>query len=560
MEKHTLALQLSHLLGEEFSRDWVYSLIEIPKQEKLGDIAFPCFQLAQSFRQSPAKIAAQLAPRLQHDLFVSVQPNGGYINIFLNQRVLTEQTLKQILTESTDYGSHQVGANQNVVLDMSAPNIAKPFSMGHLRSTVIGNALANLAEKCGYDTIKINYIGDYGTQFGKLLAAYQHWGDEEQIRTNPIPELTKIYVKFHEESAHDPSLVEEGRHWFKKLEQNDAEAVKLWKWFKEASLEEFNKIYDLLGVTFDLTRGEAYYNDKMDSTVQLLKEKGLLTDSDGAKVVRLDDEGLPPCLIKKSNGTTIYATRDLTAAMDRYNSYRFNEALYVVGHEQTLHFQQIKHVLTKLNLPWAQDVKHIPFGMMLQNGSKMSTRKGKTILLAEVLGEAIDQAKANIEVKNPSLAHKNEVAKQVGVGAVIFHDLKHDRRNDVEFSLQDMLTFEGDTAPYLQYAYVRAQSILEKGEFVLEDAEVSLDDPKAWTVVKQLRLFPELVKRAYSEYDPSKIARYLLDLAKAFNKYYAGTKILQKEQLHARLTLVHSFSVVLKEGLCLLGIQAPKKM
>ncbi len=560
MEKHTLALQLSHLLGEEFSREWVYSLIEIPKQEKLGDMAFPCFQLAQSFRQSPAKIAAQLAPRLKHDLFASVQPNGGYINIFLNQRVLTEQTLKQMLTERTDYGSHQFGSNQNVVLDMSAPNIAKPFSMGHLRSTVIGNALANLAEKCGYDTMKINYIGDYGTQFGKLLAAYQHWGDEEQIRTNPIPELTKIYVKFHEESEQDTSLVEEGRQWFKKFEQKDSEAVKLWKWFKEASLEEFNKIYDLLGVTFDLTRGEAYYNDKMDSTVQLLKEKGLLTDSDGAKVVRLDDEGLPPCLIKKSNGTTIYATRDLTAAIDRYNSYHFNEALYVVGHEQTLHFQQIKHVLTKLNLHWAQDIKHIPFGMMLQDGTKMSTRKGKTILLAEVLGEAIGRAKANIEEKNPGLADKDKVAKQVGVGAVIFHDLKHDRRNDVEFSLQDMLTFEGDTAPYLQYAYVRAQSILEKGEFVLEDAEISLHDPQAWPVVKQLRLFPEMVKRAYSEYDPSKIARYLLDLAKAFNKYYAGTKILQKEQLLARLTLVHSFSVVLKEGLRLLGIQAPEKM
>ncbi|MFD2925024.1 arginine--tRNA ligase [Halobacillus naozhouensis] len=560
MEKHVLALQLSHLLGEEFSREWVYSLIEIPKQEKFGDLAFPCFQLAKSFRQSPAKIAAQLAPRLEHDLFASAQPAGGYINIFLNQPVLTEQTLKQILTEGTNYGSHQFGADQNVVLDMSAPNIAKPFSMGHLRSTVIGNALANLAEKCGYETMKINYIGDYGTQFGKLLAAYQKWGDDEQIRSNPIPELTKIYVRFHEEAEQDPSLIEEGRHWFKKLEGNDAEAVKHWKWFKDASLEEFNKIYDLLGVTFDLTRGEAYYNDKMDGTVYQLKENGLLTDSEGAKVVRLDDEGLPPCLIKKSNGTTIYATRDLTAAIDRYNSYQFNEALYVVGHEQTLHFQQIKHVLAKLNLPWAQDVKHISFGMMLQNGSKMSTRKGKTILLKEVLAEAIDQAKTNIEDKNPALINKEEVAKQVGVGAVIFHDLKHDRRNDVEFSLKDMLTFEGDTAPYLQYANARAQSLLEKAKYVQEDAEVSLHDPNAWTVVKQLRLFPEMVMRAYTDYDPSKIARYLLDLAKAFNKYYAGTKILQEEQLHARLTLVYGFSVVLKEGLRLLGIHTPEKM
>ncbi|UOQ92484.1 arginine--tRNA ligase [Halobacillus shinanisalinarum] len=560
MEKHVLALQLSHLLGEEYSRDWVHSLIEIPKQEELGDLAFPCFQLAKSFRQPPAKIAGQLAPRLKHDLFASVQPTGGYINIFLNQRFVTEHTLKQLLTSGTDYGSHEFGANKNVVLDMSAPNIAKPFSMGHLRSTVIGNALANLADKCGYETVKINYIGDYGTQFGKLLAAYKKWGNEELVRATPLPELTKIYVKFHEESKQNPSLIEEGRDWFKKLEQNDPEAIELWKWFKDASLTEFNKIYNLLGVSFDLTRGEAYYNDKMDTTVDLLKDKGLLAESDGAKVVPLDKESLPPCLIMKSDGTTIYATRDLTAAIDRYHSYKFDEALYVVGHEQTLHFQQIKHVLKKLNLPWAQDIKHISFGMMLQNGTKMSTRRGKTILLEEVLKEAIERAKANIEEKNPGLADKDLVAKQVGAGAVIFHDLKHDRRNDVEFSLEDMLTFEGDTAPYLQYAYVRAQSILDKGEFKLDKADVSLDDSEAWPLVKQLRHFPDIVEKAYTEYDPSKVARYLLDAAKTFNKYYAGTRILQEDQLDARLTLVHGFSLVIKEGLRLLGIQTPNKM
>ncbi|MFC7061944.1 arginine--tRNA ligase [Halobacillus seohaensis] len=561
MEKHVLALQLSQLLGEEFSREWVYSLIETPKQEKMGDMAFPCFKLSPTFRKSPQDLASELAPRLKHDLFTRVQPTGGYINIFLNQSLIAEHTLKKILTEQEDYGKHSFGEGKTVVLDLSAPNIAKPFSMGHLRSTVIGNALSNLAENCGYETVKINYIGDYGTQFGKLLAAYKKWGDEELIRSNPLAELTKIYVKFHEEAKQDPSLIDEGRDWFKKLEQQHPEALKLWKWFKDASLEEFNKIYQLLGIEFDLTRGEAYYNDKMEATVDLLKEHSLLSNSEGAEVVHLDEEGLPPCLIKKSDGTTIYATRDLTAAIDRYQNYTFDQALYIVGHEQSLHFEQIKHVLGKLNFPWAQDVKHISFGMMLQDGSKMSTRRGKTILLEKVLEEAIDRAKVNIEEKNPSLENKEDVARQVGVGAVIFHDLKHDRRNDVEFSLEDMLTFEGKTAPYLQYAYVRAQSILNRGGFEINSGTPALNDEQAWLVIKQLRSFPEIVEKAYKEYDPSKIAKYLLDVAKGFNQYYASVKILNEDNhLDSRLTLVYSFSLVIRKGLELLGIEAPKRM
>ncbi|MFC7322802.1 arginine--tRNA ligase [Halobacillus campisalis] len=560
MEKHVLALQLSQILGEEFNRDWIYEHIEIPKQEKMGDLAFPCFKLSPALRKPPQDLASELAPQLKHDLFENVQPVGGYINIFLNQQFITEHTLKQILTEQENYGKHTFGEGKTVVFDLSAPNIAKPFSMGHLRSTVIGNSLANLAANYGYETVKINYIGDYGTQFGKLLSAYKNWGDEEKIRANPLAELTKIYVKFHEEAKENTLLIDEGRHWFKKLEQQDEEALRLWRWFKEVSLEEFEKIYQLLGIEFDLTRGEAYYNDKMDATVELLKEHQLLEDSDGAKVVRLDEEGIPPCLIKKSDGTTIYATRDLTAAIDRFNSYSFDEALYVVGHEQSLHFAQIKHVLNKLGFNWAQNVKHISFGMMLQDGKKMSTRQGKTILLENVLKEAIQQASDSIEEKNPQLRNKETVARQVGVGAVIFHDLKQDRRNDVEFSIEDMLRFEGNTAPYLQYSYVRAQSILQKGGFKVDASNPFLSDEKAWSLIKQIRKFPEATAKAYKEYDPSQIAKYLLDLAKTFNQYYTHTKILQGEQQDAKLTLVYGFSLVLKQGLSLLGIEAPEEM
>ncbi|MFG6149866.1 arginine--tRNA ligase [Halobacillus sp. B23F22_1] len=560
MEKHVLALQLSHMLGEKFTREWIYENIEVPKQERMGDLAFPCFKLAPAFRKSPQEIARELSPQLKHDLFERVQPVSGYINIFLNQEFTTEHTLKQILTERASYGMHRFGEGKTVVIDLSAPNIAKPFSMGHLRSTVIGNALSNLAEHCGYKTVKINYIGDYGTQFGKLLAAYKMWGDEESVKSNPIAELKKIYVRFHEEAKENPELIETGRGWFKKLEHQDEEAVTLWKWFKDASLEEFDKIYELLGIEFDLTRGEAYYNDKMKATIDLLKRHHLLAESEGAQVVHLDKEGLPPCLITKSDGTTIYATRDLTAAIDRYGSYSFDEALYVVGHEQSLHFQQIKQVLGKLHFPWAQDVKHISFGMMLQDGAKMSTRRGKTILLENVLKEAIQHAKVNIEEKNPELENKEEAARQVGVGAVIFHDLKNDRRNDVEFSLSDMLTFEGNTAPYLQYAFVRACSLLQKGAFDPYTADPDLNDENAWPLIKQLRVFPQIVEAAYKEYDPSKVAKYLLELARLFNQYYTHTKILEGEQLQKKLTLVYGFSIVIKKGLHLLGIEAPKKM
>ncbi|SIS49050.1 arginine--tRNA ligase [Salimicrobium flavidum] len=540
MEKEIIALQLAHILGEEFPPEDLQQKLEYPKHSQHGDISFPCFFLAGHFRRNPKEIAEELSSQLTHPIFTKTEAVHGYVNIFLDQPFMTNHVLNRVLQEG--YGSHSFGEGERVVLDLSAPNIAKPFSMGHLRSTIIGNSLALLAEKCGYTSVKINYIGDYGTQFGHLLAAYKKWGDEETIQKAPLKELSNIYVRFHEESKHDPSLIEEGREWFKRLEKGGTEAVTLWKWFRELSLLKFDEIYEQLGISFDMTRGEAYYSDKMEETISLLEEKGMVEKSDGALVVRLDEYDLPPCLIVKSNGTTTYATRDLTAAIDRYRTYGFSKSLYVVGNEQTLHFEQIKKVLEKAGFPWASSMQHISFGMMLQNGKKMSTRKGRTILLEDVLQEAGERAGGN---------------NRIGTGAVIFHDLKHHRLNDVEFSLDDMLTFEGTTGPYIQYTYARAISLLDKAEFSLN---TELDDSSAWEVVKQLHAFPEEIERAFLQSDPSIIARYVLRLAKYFNQYYAHTKILQADQLDKRLTLVFSVTKVLEEGLHLLGMETVEKM
>ncbi|WP_347861378.1 arginine--tRNA ligase [Salimicrobium sp. PL1-032A] len=539
MEKEIISLQLAHLLGETFQQQEIQKQLEQPKHKDHGDVAFPCFSLAKHFRKNPQKIAEDLSSKLDHPIFSKTKAVHGYVNIFLDQTFMTEHILNRVLTEG--YGTHSFGEGEHVVIDLSAPNIAKPFSMGHLRSTVIGNALANLAETCGYTPVKINYIGDYGTQFGHLLAAYKKWGHAEAVRQAPLKELSEIYVRFHEEAEDFPSLMEEGRDWFKRLEHGDEEALELWRWFRELSLEEFNHIYNRLGVSFDLTRGESYYTDTMAETISLLERKGLLEESDGALVVKLDEFDLPPCLIVKSNGTTTYATRDVTAAIDRYQSYTFSKSLYVVGNEQTLHFQQVKRVLEKAGFTWADDMHHVSFGMMLQNGKKMSTRKGRTILLEDVLREAGERAGNH----------------QIGTGAVIFHDLKHYRQNDVEFSLEDLLTFEGTTGPYLQYTYARAVSLLRKTSF---EKKTTWIDPSGWELVKHLHTFPDETARAFQASDPSIIAKYLLRLAKAFNQYYSGTKILQEDQLNERLTLVHAVTLVLGKGLAILGIEAVEDM
>jgi arginyl-tRNA synthetase len=553
---------LHQILHQELDLSTIKKLIEKPKNSDFGDYAFPCFQLAKSRRLAPPLIAKQLSEEISSPLIEKSEAVGGYVNVFLNKKQVTQQVLGAILKQQQHYGSSSIGQNKVVTIDMSSPNIAKPFSMGHLRSTVIGNALAKIFQKCGYETVKINHLGDWGTQFGKLITAYKKWGDEEKVKKEPIKELLTLYIQFHSESEANPSLEDEGRAWFKKLEDGDAEALALWSWFREESLKEFNKIYQLLQVDFNSYAGEAFYNDKMDVVVHLLEEQGLLIESDNAQVVDLENEGLPPCLIKKSDGATLYATRDLAAALYRKKNYQFEQALYVVGNEQSLHFKQLKGVLRKMNFDWADNLVHIPFGMMLKDGKKMSTRKGKLILLEEVLSESISLASRNIEEKNPSLAQKEEVAKQVGVGAVIFHDLKNFRMNDIEFSLEDMLRFEGETGPYIQYTNARACSILRKGNWNgIDVKQIDFENPAHWEIISLLKDFSDIIQTSLLKYDPSQIAKYAIDLARSFNQYYSVVRILEDSaELQARLALVYCVTVVLQESLRLLGIEAPQEM
>lgn len=538
----------------------IQQLIEKPKFEEQGDLAFPCFALAKMMRKAPPKIAQELAQRISHSAFEKIVADGAYINAFFHKKVESKAVIEEIKMKGNAYGQHEFGKKKNIVIDFSSPNIAKPFSMGHLRSTVIGNSLAKIAEKCGYQTVKINHLGDWGTQFGKLIVAYKHWGDEDAVQKQPIKELLGLYVKFHQEAEKHPTLNDEARSWFKKLEDGDDEANQLWMWFKDESLQEFNKIYQLLGVSFDSLNGEAFYNDKMQHTIALLAEKNLLSASEGAEVVDLSEEGMPPLLIRKSDGATLYATRDLTAALYRQENYQFAKALYVVGQEQTLHFKQVFHTLKKMGFSFAEEMEHVPFGFILKNGKKMSTRKGGLVLLEKVLQEAIQLAEQNIEEKNPHLKDKQQVAEMVGVGAVIFHDLRNERMTNVEFSLQDMLRFEGATGPYVQYTHARACSILRKAGNAHGPVD-GLEDAYSWQVVKRLLEFPDIIEKSFHYNEPSAIAKYLIELAQDFNKYYSQVKILQEDaELNSRLALVSSTAIVLKEGLRLLGIGAPEQM
>jgi arginyl-tRNA synthetase len=558
--KKEFAAVLYEALEHEIPEGNLEQLIEKPKNPQHGDLAFPCFTLAKQKRKAPNLIAQELSTQINHPLFEKLDVAGAYLNVFLNKKMVSEKIIADIIGLQNQYGNLNLGNGGNVTIDMSSPNIAKPFSMGHLRSTVIGNALAKVLEKCGYKPIRINHIGDWGTQFGKLITAYKLWGSEEKVKQQPIKELLALYIKFHEEAEANPALEDEGRLWFKKLEDGDQEARALWQWFRDESLKEFARIYELMDVQFDFFNGEAFYNDKMDRVVKLLEEKNLLIESDQAQVVDLTAEGLPPCLIKKSDGATLYATRDLAAALFRKETYDFTKSLYVVGHEQSLHFKQLIAVLNKMGYAWAEKMVHVPFGMMLKDGKKMSTRKGKVVLLEEVLAESIAMSRSNIETKNPSLANKDEVAKQVGVGAIIFQDLKNFRMNDIEFSLEDMLRFEGETGPYVQYTHARACSILRKADWkfiALPEANWANE----WKVVSLLMEFPQAVKRACEQLDPSQVAKYVVDLAQVFNKYYAEVRVLEEDnEKEARLALVYTVTVVLREGLRLLGIEAPKEM
>ena len=559
--KELIASELAKVI-EGLDQETILNLLEQPKSSDLGDIAFPAFSLAKIERKAPQAIAADIAEKIDASHFEKVVATGPYVNFFLDKSQISDQVIKSVIQAGADYGQQEEGRGANVTIDLSSPNIAKPFSVGHLRSTVIGDALSNIFRKMGYNTIKINHLGDWGKQFGLLMVAYKKWGSKEAVEANPIDELLKLYVRINAEIENDPALDDEGRLWFKKLEDGDPEATELWQWFRDESLVEFNRIYKLLGVEFDSLNGEAFYNDKMDEAVHILEEKGLLKESKGASIVELDDVNLPPAMIKKSDGATLYITRDIATAIYRARTYNFVKNIYAVGQEQSNHFRQLKAVLKKMGFEWSDDMIHVDFGLVTKNRQKLSTRKGNIILLEPTLQEAISRAKAQIEEKNPELENKEEVAHAVGVGAVKFYDLKTDRRNGYDFDLEAMVSFEGETGPYVQYAYARIQSILRKANFTPStDATYSLSDPESWEIIKLLQDFSRVVKRAAENYDPSLIAKYAINLAQAFNKYYAHTRILDESpERDSRLALSYSTAVVLKEALRLLGVDAPEKM
>ncbi|MGB3161262.1 MAG: arginine--tRNA ligase [Carnobacterium sp.] len=561
--KLLVAKALHEQIGETLTIDKIFNLLEKPKTAEHGDVAFPTFMLAKAFKKAPQQIAADLGGSISSPIIEKTEVVGPYLNFFLDKKTVSSAVLADILKQGEHFGDLTIGENRNVPIDMSSPNIAKPISMGHLRSTVIGNALANIYKKVGYQPIKINHLGDWGTQFGKLIVAYKMWGNADAIDAEPIAELLRLYVKFHAVAEEQPELNEEARVWFKKLEDGNKEAVSLWEWFREESLKEFNHIYDMLDIQFDAVSGEAFYNDKMDEVVEMLENKNLLKINQKASIVDLDKYNLNPALIKKSDGATLYITRDLAAAFYRKRNYDFAQSLYVVGNEQSNHFKQLNAVLKELGLSWSDDMQHIAFGLITQGGKKLSTRQGKIVLLEEVLNEAVDLASKQISEKNPDLPNKEEVAKQVGIGAVIFHDLKNDRLNNFDFVLEEVVRFEGETGPYVQYTRARAMSILRKAgnpNFNSNDV-YALNDAYSWEIVKLLQEYPTIVQRSYEKREPSVIAKHSLQLAQAFNRYYANSKVLTDDaEKPARLALVHSVATILKEDLRLLGVKSPDQM
>ena len=559
--KQMVADTLSAVLPQ-LDIETIYSLLEKPKSSEMGDIAFPAFSLAKVERKAPQAIAKDIVEKLDTTGFEKVVATGPYVNFFLDKDAISHQVLTDVIAEKDQYGQLNIGQGRNVTIDMSSPNIAKPFSVGHLRSTVIGDALANIHGKLGFNPIRINHLGDWGKQFGMLIVAYKLWGDKTAVEADPISELLKLYVRINAEAEEKPELDEEARQWFKKLEDGDQEALELWQWFRDESLVEFNRIYEKLDVHFDSFNGEAFYNDKMDEGIQILEEKGLLQESKGAQIVDLESYNLPPALIRKTDGATLYITRDIATAMYRKRTYDFVKSIYVVGQEQINHFKQLKAVLKEMGFDWSDDMTHVTFGLVTKDKKKLSTRKGNIILLEPTLDEAILRALSQIEAKNPNLENKEEVAHAVGVGAVKFFDLKTDRDNGYDFDLEAMVSFEGETGPYVQYAYARIQSILRKANFVPStENNYKLADAESWEIIKHIQNFSTVVERAGDTFDPSLIAKYAINLAQAFNKYYAHTRILDESlERDSRLALAYATGVVLKEALRLLGVKAPEKM
>ena len=560
-DKQQVAAALAQALPEMDVKE-IEAKIERPKDSSNGDYAFPTFFLAKTLHKAPQMIASELVEKVDQNGFEKVVVAGPYINFFLDKAQVGAKILQTILADPEHYGEIDLGHQSNVTIDYSSPNIAKPMGMGHLRSTMIGEAVARILEKVNYNLIRIDYLGDWGTQFGKLMAAYEMWGDEAEVKKDPINTLLKYYVRINNEADEHPEYTEAGRDWFAKLEHGDEEAWRLWHWFREVSLERFQRVYKMLDVNFDSFNGEAFSAQKMEEPIQLLRDKDLLKPSRGAEIVDLDEYNLPPLLIIKSNGTTTYITRDLATALFRKRMYGHAKSLYVVGAEQETYFKQLRAALKEMGFNWWDQIEHISFGLMNLNGKKMSTRKGNVVSLEDVLNDSIDLARKQIAEKNPDLENADEVAKEVGVGAVIFHDLKNYRRNAVNFKLEDVVKFEGETGPYVQYARARAESILRKGGIRdFSDVDLTKAGAEAWELISFLGQYSEAIKRAALNYDPSVIAKYALELAKKFNQYYAHTRILYKDEAQpARLALTQAVSDVLKSALDLLDIKAPDEM
>ncbi len=538
------------------------SFIEIPPNTQMGDFALPCFKLSKIMRMPPVKIATDLANAFVCDEHIAeVSAVNGYLNFKINRDGFAKALLGEILTEGENFGKSDIGNGKTVCIDYSSINIAKPFHIGHLSTTVIGSALCKIYRFLGYKVVGINHLGDYGTQFGKLIVAYKLWSSEEAVKEGRLKELTRIYVKFHDEAKLNPALDDEARRYFKLIEDGDEESNKLFELFKKITLEEVEKIYDLLNVTFDSYAGESFYNDKMQSIVDELNQKGLIKKSEGASIVDLEEYGMPPCLILKSDGSTLYATRDIAAAVYRKNVYDFDKCLYVVAYQQNLHFKQFFKVLELMGKDWAKDMVHVAYGMVSLESGSMSTRAGNVVLLEDVLNTTIEKARKVIEDKNPDLADKDKIAKAVGTGAVIFGALCNNKIKDIVFSYDRVLSFEGETCPYVQYTVARANSVLNKNEESPEITDITMNADE-YAVVSELGRFKEVVQSSAEKYEPSLITRYALDLATAFNKFYMGNKISCEDITlkKFRLAITKATKITLTNALTLLGIETVEQM
>ena len=545
------------------SADEIAGLLELPPDSAMGDYAFPCFKLARSLHKAPPMIAGELVKVINADFLSRVEAVGGYLNFFIDKALYASSVIGEVLDKGEKYGSSDMGAGKTICIDYSSINIAKRFHIGHLSTTALGNALYKIYSFLGYKCVGINHLGDWGTQFGKMIAAYKHWGSREMVEQGGVQALSDLYVKFHAEAEKDPSLDDEGRAWFKKIETGDEEAISIWQWFKDLTLKDANRVYDMLGVKFDSYAGEAFYMDKMGPVIEELREKKLLKESDGAYVVDLEEYGMPPCLIIKSDGATLYTTRDLAAAFYRKKTYDFTKCLYVVAYQQSLHFRQLFKVIELMGHEWAKDMEHVEFGMVSYEGQALSTRHGHVIYLEDLLNRSIEKARAIIDEKSPNLDDKDGVARKVGIGAVVFFALSAGRIKDIDFWWDRALNFEGETGPYVQYTYARCCSVLGKAPANLPDADYStLDDAEAQDIVRLLEQFPKLVKEAAQRNEPSLITRYTVDLAQAYNKFYYEHRILDCEPATsaARIAITKAVRNVIGTGLTLIGVEPTEKM